>query len=125
VPRAAPFNPLGFLELARRLSAHDEAELRTIINRCYYAMHLRARQGLEARGEAFADGADAHADVWRAMKRRNQFTAGDRLSQLFELRIKADYRLGADVSELKVEEAFDNVEYISRALADAWASLPQ
>lgn len=126
MPRATPFNPLRFHDLARRLSLDDEAELRTAINRCYYAMHLRARQGLEARGEQFADGPEAHADVWRAMKGRRQWTAGDRLSQLFKLRIKADYDLAAEVSDLEVEvrEAFGNVDYISRALAGGWADLP-
>lgn len=60
------------------------------------------------------------------MKRRRQRTAGDRLSQLFEFRIKADYDLAAEVSDLEVEaaEAFDNVDYISQALAGGWADLP-
>jgi hypothetical protein len=58
------------------------------------------------------------------MKRRRQWTAGQRLNALYELRLKGDYDLDAEISDLRVDEAFEHVNYISAALASAWQRLP-
>lgn len=126
MPRSSPFNPLLLLELAQRLDHADEAELRTIINRVYYGIHLRTRQGLEAMGHSFPGDANAHAAVWRELK-KTRFDAGNRLSSMFESRVMADYDLEAETSALgaRMTGSLDDAQYISKALENAWATLPK
>ena len=123
--RPSPFNPLGLLELAQRLNHGEEAELRTAISRAYYAMHLRHAQSLEASGKAVPSGAEAHSFVWRTL-RSWHYVAGQRLSALFELRVRADYDMHAEMEQLTLDltEAFDACTYISGACANAWDPSP-
>lgn len=123
--RPSPFNPLTFLDLARRLNHDDEAELRTAIGRAYYAIRLRTQQSLEAGGRMLSD-EPRHADVWIALGRIHR-QAGHRLSAMYRARERADYRLEAQVDQLQTDlkESLDNAEYIAKASAGAWSTLPQ
>lgn len=126
MPRANPFNPILLLDLAQGLDHGDEAGMRTAINRAYYAMHLRSRQGFESRGQSFSIGADVHHDVISSMRRVHR-TAGDRLSAMYKARLKADYELGAETPDIQTDlgETLESARYIAAAAAGPWAGLPQ
>lgn len=82
----ARFNPLEFLQLANQLAAStDEANLRTAVNRAYYALFLLARDKL-----SITDTSGVHRLVVKVIKRRNNALA-DQLGSLKRLREVADY----------------------------------
>ena len=86
------FNPESLLELARFLLAlslyigDDEALIRTIMNRCYYAIFLILRERLGKGPNA------THAEIYFETKRRTRELA-TRLDQLWIYRRAADYFL--------------------------------
>jgi uncharacterized protein (UPF0332 family) len=126
VARSRLFNPLSFLDLAKRLNHDDEAELRTAISRAYYAVHLRTQQSLEAQGRISTGEKHTHSDIWVALGRIH-WKAGNRLSTMYRARVRADYRLGAEVDELRIdlEESVENAKYIAEVGAGSWSTLPQ
>jgi len=85
------FEPLDFLELARKLVVGElqdtEAILRTAVGRAYYALFLVARERTCTRERK-----KVHYRVIKAVKRRDRST-GEQLKSLFRLRKVADYEL--------------------------------
>lgn len=113
------------MDLAKRLNHDDEAELRTAISRAYYAMRLRTQQSLEAGGKTLPD-EPRHADIWIALGRIH-WQAGNRLSAMYRARERADYRLEAEMDQLRIDlqESLENAEFIAEAGAGSWSTLPQ
>ena len=101
-----PFDPRDFLELAGALAtAPDESEQRTAISRAYYAVHLYAREQLVARGQMTPTktGRD-HRLVIKAL-RVHRVSDGNKVDKLRKWRTKADYRLGAQITPAKAQQA--------------------
>ena len=84
-----PFDPIEYLKLAQRLSAHsqDEACLRAAVSRGYYAVFLMVRE----RTKGFSNDT-SHRGVQKALKTRSRY-ASSRLASLHRLRKVADYDL--------------------------------
>jgi uncharacterized protein (UPF0332 family) len=85
------FNPIHFLELSKALLdnvalPYENAKIRTIMSRCYYAIHLLARKKLR-----LSEGA-SHQKVYERIKNLNR-VIGKELDYLWIYRIGADYRL--------------------------------
>lgn len=119
------FDPLAFLDVAQRLASDGEAEMRTCVGRAYYALFLRARDGLEAAGlmKPFCDGRD-HREVIITLRRNKRGTPGNKLDRLRELRAKADYSTSTAVADRDVSEALRLADDIKRALAPDWGIAP-
>lgn len=88
-----PFDPTGFLDIAKDLSKKDEeALLRTAIGRAYYATFLVARDktGIKERDRV-------HSKVITALIRNRSHRAlGNQLEKLRRLRVVADYEMLPD-----------------------------
>jgi hypothetical protein len=102
------FDPSEFLRLARSLATKsdlDEAEARTVVSRCCYALFLRAREALTAERlvTPTSSGRD-HALVTRALQQANPF-AGAVLGILRDQRNRSDYDLAATVDARLAREA--------------------
>jgi hypothetical protein len=84
------FDPENFLEFAKVLLnlslPYNDAKIRTIMSRCYYAVHLLARKKLNLPDET------RHKNVYREIKARSRII-GKELDYLWIYRIGADYRL--------------------------------
>lgn len=103
-----PFDPRGFLLLARTLTAGRtarEAEYRTAVSRAYYAVHLYARERLVAAGEMVPTRSGEDHRLIVARLRARGGPAGDQLDWLRARRTRADYRLGAEVSRAQARQA--------------------
>lgn len=85
----SPFEPLAFLEFARRLAISEDSEagLRTAVSRAYYAIFLTAREKTGVR-----DKHKSHEKVIKALKLASKKT-GEKLDSLRRLRSVADYDL--------------------------------
>ena len=81
------FDPLEYLDVAESLAAAgaSEADLRTAVNRTYYAVFLTARDALRVEGSSHI-----HGRVIGDLKRRDRF-ASRQLDSLLDLRALADY----------------------------------
>lgn len=101
------FDPEGFLNLAQDIlaSAPVEAGFRTAVSRCYYAVHLRARENLKASGELTPtySGFD-HEQVIELLRSRRG-PEGDRVDRLRVLRNRADYRTDRSIVETDARHA--------------------
>jgi len=84
------FNPKDFVEFSKELfkaNFHfEDAKIRTILSRVYYAVHLFAREKLNLSHET------PHKEVYEQIKNRNRIL-GKELDYLWVYRIGADYRL--------------------------------
>lgn len=81
-----PFDPQDFFPVAQQLAgAGAEANLRSAINRAYYSVFLVARDRLRLSGTS-------HGPVLTATREAHR-AAGDQLSELFRLRVLADYNM--------------------------------
>jgi len=100
------FNPLSFLELAEKLNSSkpidskEEATVRTVVSRAYYAAHLYVREKLrkifpqELTDTALRQqGRSEHAKVRSLLFKRGKREIADKHTELFYLRVKADYKL--------------------------------
>lgn len=124
------FNPLLFLDIASSLARDSEANRRTAVNRLYFAIHLRVRQGLvkasllqvhEEEGQR-----TIHSDVIEVLKRKKRWAAGQDLGRLRELRVKADYKLEEPTLEEDLDRAFAYAEKVQSTLSNLgdWDDLP-
>ena len=113
------FNPLSFLSLAEKLNStgfvdpKDEATLRTIVGRAYYAAHLYVREKLRRyfpsqltdtylRKEKVSE----HRKVEELLTKKNLYFIAEKHYELFELRVKADYKLQDPVGSGDVNKSF-------------------
>jgi hypothetical protein len=91
-----PFDPAGFLTIARTLVGRgnaDEAELRTAVGRAYYGVFLVARERLTQTGEIIPTWtSDDHWIVITALRSRGG-PYGDQLHRLRGERNRDDYDL--------------------------------
>lgn len=101
-----PFDPRDFLVLAGELAtAPDESKQRTAMSRAYYAVHLYAREQLVARDEMTPTSTRRdHMLVIKALRVRGA-SDGDKVDKLRRWRIKADYRLGAQITSSRAQQA--------------------
>jgi hypothetical protein len=85
-----PFDPLDFLGLAGRLASPTagEAELRTAVNRTYYALFLTARDRIGITGTSHV-----HRRVIAEVQNRTNKGTADQLKALRRLRTTADYEM--------------------------------
>lgn len=92
----APFDPTGFLRIARSLVSRgdaDEAELRTAVGRAYYGVFLVARERLTSTGEITPTWtSEDHWAVITALRSRGG-PFGDQLHRLRRERNRDDYDL--------------------------------
>ncbi len=113
------FDPMECLTLGERLAeGSTEAELRTAINRAYYACHLMARDRMFGDDHAALTrtvrkslGGDKHASeheiVSNAIKQNTGMRAGfakrlsDELGELRSMRHQADYYRNSDREQIK------------------------
>ena len=81
------FDPLEYLDVAESLAVWgaSEADLRTAVNRTYYAVFLTARDALGVEGSSHI-----HGRVIGELKRHDRF-ASRQLDSLLDLRTLADY----------------------------------
>ena len=97
----ASFRPADFLALAERLygaatGSEDQAALRTVVSRAYYAAFLTWREKVRERDPDYvarAGGAGIHAAVRRWLIHRGLARIAQRLSKLRDARDAADYDL--------------------------------
>lgn len=88
-----PEKLLNFVELIRRKSElQTEAGVRTALNRSYFSVMLKAKTRLESSGTIFSDNEEIHQEVVEKIKEKNS-KLGDKLNNLLEYRIKADFDL--------------------------------
>jgi|GEM_PF-5342952 len=84
------FNPKDFFEFSKELFKtnfpFEDAKIRTILSRVYYAVHLFAREKLNLPEKAH------HDEVYKEIKNRNRII-GKELDYLWIYRVGADYRL--------------------------------
>lgn len=101
-----------FLILAKELGKQtDEASLRTVVSRIYYAVYWKARIKLEEEGFVIREnrGKGSHEQVWDEYNNRNGTTnkaiyrSGDELKRN---RIKADYKSEIVITPNLVKDSF-------------------
>ena len=91
-----------------------EVERRVAVSRTYYAAFHRCRAIAQRQG-MFADAGGTHAEVIEALTRsrkRKLQSIGYMLRQCRELRVKADYQIGDDLTIQDAEAAKDQCERI-------------
>lgn len=114
------FNPLDFLTFVKDLSTtnHDEARVRTIIGRAYYATYLKMKKWLEDRGCHFPSGISEpqnHRKVQEYLFQEiQQREPKDKLHELRQLRNDADYNLDIQLTTREAQRAISLAENILR-----------
>lgn len=114
------FNPLDFLDFVKDLtiSNHEEAKVRTIISRAYYAAFLVMREWLKTKGYKFPKGRKEslnHENVQNFLFLETQQRGPkDRLHMLRQLRNDADYDLNKQLSSTHVQKAITLAENVIR-----------
>jgi hypothetical protein len=121
------FNPKDFLEFSKAVLGvtltYEDAKIRAVLGRCYYAVHLLAREKLRIppkKGE--------HGEVYNEIKKRKR-TIGKELDYLYLYRVGADYHLitpcnilGFESPQTKVEcnlrEANECIQRAERAIRE-------
>ena len=112
-------NPREFQKLASELAAgKTPAEIRTAISRAYYATHNVGAEILSAVGCRISEGPSGHGDVWNRLSNSGDseiMKVGSQLSNLYAMRIHADYRLyRTDVENQKTAQGL--VEQANRMI---------
>ncbi len=101
------FDPEIFLEIAKKLknnsSFDEQGRIITAIGSFYYAAFLKASIKLQSLGYSFQDDSRIHADVREALQDRKKSNIASKLEKLFNLRVKADYKLYAQVNNSDYE----------------------
>ncbi|KKN54968.1 hypothetical protein LCGC14_0586900 [marine sediment metagenome] len=97
------FNPLDFLEIAKKLLLIDDldekAKFRTSIGRAYYSAFLLTRTRLE-RNKGINFGKEKqHKEVRDSLKLIGMDYMADQLKTLFDYRTNADYYLAVSVNK--------------------------
>jgi uncharacterized protein (UPF0332 family) len=119
------FDPLLFLDLAEAMDCDTEAQVRTVINRSYYAVFLRARDNLDDQGLISKSNlGDDHGKVIRALKSHKRVTAGMQLDDLREMRRDADYETDLSISSDQASKALILACSVKGALSQDWG-IPQ
>ena len=95
------FNPEVFLDIAKTIwkdqKLDQEGRLRTAIGRSYYAAFLKSLVKLQNQGESFPSVHKIHADVRKKLQNRKKSNIASKLNSLFDMRVKADYKLYAKI----------------------------
>jgi len=95
------FDPEIFLEISKQLrnikSLDFEGRIRTAIGRSYYAAFLKSMIKLQGLGESFPDDSRVHYNVREILHNRKKSNIASKLNTLFDLRVKADYKLNAKI----------------------------
>jgi len=104
------FDPIDFLKLAEKLLTHDEAKIRTVISRSYYASFLYVRE-VASLGELKMP--RVHREVIRFLYGRNPLAANT-LHLLRRLRNSADYDLKRAFS---ISEAKLSINYAKKIIS--------
>jgi hypothetical protein len=90
-------DPREFQTLASILvNGKTPAEIRTAISRAYYATHNVSAEILSRGGFRISEGPGGHGDVWNRLSNSGDtevMKVGSQLSNLYAMRIHADYRL--------------------------------
>ena len=102
-------DPREFQTLASTLvNGKTPAEIRTAISRAYYATHNVGVQILGEMGFRISEGPSGHGDVWNRLSNSGNsevMKVGSQLSDLYTMRIHADYRLARkDVENQKTAQ---------------------
>jgi uncharacterized protein (UPF0332 family) len=119
------FDPLLFLDLAEAMDCDTEAQVRTVINRSYYAVFLRARDNLADKGLMTKSAlGDDHGNVIRCLKSHKRVTAGMELDDLREMRRDADYETDLSISSDKASKALTIARSVKSLLSLDWG-IPQ
>jgi len=109
------FDPVEFFNLARNLYKDalplDSALARTCINRAYYAAFLVARDASKNKSESSM----IHTQIIDHYKKKNR-QIGNKLSDLFIRRKKADYSLGDTITNRDSGIALNQAKEILEAL---------
>lgn len=113
-------SPNDLLSDARHLTgagALSEARRRTILSRCYYAAyhHLRGHSCARSFDEYAPGNTGMHKRFITYLAKHTDSQvrlAGARLSSLYSLRLRADYRIGLTIIPGAVEDALADAEEI-------------
>lgn len=99
---ATLYDPKGFLSLANRLLTDGEyrreGRIRTAMGRFYYAAFLLARKKLQEKGIRVDDEAKIHRVVIEKYMEIGLSSIGNRLDQLREKRVDADYHMQSRIT---------------------------
>ena len=112
-------NPREFQNLASTLvNGKTPAEIRTAISRAYYSTHNVGVDFLSGLGFRIPKNASGHRDVWNRLSNSGDseiMKVGSQLSNLYAMRIHADYRLNrTDVENQKTAQGL--VEQANRMI---------
>ena len=103
------FDPKDLLDFVEKIRAkselQNEAGVRTAINRSYYSSMLKAKLRLEDKGETFLENEEIHKNVIEKVKEKNT-SMGDKLNNLYELRIQADFDLNFNAERGLITNAY-------------------
>ena len=118
-------NPTDFLSLAQRLAgnlkaANEQAEIRTIISRAYYAAFNEATRVVEQVVGMSLPPPDEHwaLQMWLTKSKEGRaLQAGTNLVELHKIRKRADYRMNDDPPMGFVKTAFEWAVRIIEAVA--------
>ena len=95
------FNPKKFLDLGKDLLADrdydEDCRVRTAMGRIYYAAFLMALKRLQREGIEIRDKTKIHQEVIDAYMDSGFTNIGDKLDQLRERRVDADYHMMAEL----------------------------
>jgi len=112
-------NPREFQNLASTLvNGKTPAEIRTAISRAYYSTHNVGVEFLSGLGFRIPKNASGHKEVWNRLSNSGDsevMRVGSQLSDLYTMRIHADYRLDReDVENQKTAQGL--VEQANRMI---------
>jgi len=112
------FNWIDYLNLAENLIAGsnistelEEAKLRSIVSRAYYAVYHKARTLLEEELGVLIRPDHSHTDVIEGYINggdRNYLDVGKRLESLYNTRKDADYEKNMYINQIKAQEIIIN-----------------
>lgn len=110
------FDPEIFLEISKQLRKIKildfDGRLRTAIGRSYYAAFLKSLIKLQSLGESFPDNSRIHYEIREALHKKRKSNIASKLNTLFELRVKADYKLNAKVDDTIYQKSISLSENI-------------
>lgn len=116
------FDSLEWVNLAETLAANgDEASLRAAIGRYYYAVFVKSRDALSAKGLlTISHGDGDHRAVVDALNNNKRGAAGQALNSLRRGRNTADYDMTLPVSRAEVSRAMHEASEVQRVCKDDW-----
>lgn len=118
-----PYDPRGFFNLADRLLTDGEYQregrIRTAIGRFYYSTFLLARKKLQDKGIRVTDNAKIHKAVIEKYIEIGLSSIGNRLDQLRERRVDADYYMHSRITVNLGKECARLAEYVINLVEQA------